>query len=279
MPAGYEQVPSSSSASSVLGEAGRLETRLEGEVWVRYAGEQDFERAWFSLAADDGLTVRSERGSRTASARLCQVSMVKSALPAPHESEFTVTLRQEDSAGCRAYAISHRGLLNPSTEMGKDPSAYTTDEFDEHPLTLRQWHEAFSAAASRMSGVWKWQFAVIFGLASTNFTGSDDEKACALTLAKDALQELVENWCISFHRWHFEVAIAERTEQTKDRIIILLHMDDSKVEEYFRELEIERWQKRADVITLRRDSPESDATIDVRMTMQARVATMAHVLS
>ena len=127
--------------------------------------------------------------------------------------------------------------------------------------------------------MWKWQFAVIFGLVPAEFTGSDEEKACALTLAKDALHELVENWCISFHRWHFEVAIAERTEQTKDRIIVLLHMEDSTIEDYFRKLKVEDWQKNADGITLRRDGPESDATIDVRMTVQARVATMAHVLS
>ncbi len=279
MPAGYVQLPRS---SSVRGEGGCLEMRMEGEVWVRYADRRNFERAWFSLAVDDSLTVRSERDGpvlRTASTRLCQVSKVKSPPPLPYERAITVMLRQCDSRGCRVYVISHGDLPDQRAKGGKDPSAHSTNTCDELPLALRQWHEAFSTAASRLSGVWKWQFAVIFGLINTNFAGDDGEQACALTLAKDALHELVENWCVSFQRWHFEVAIAERTEQTKDRIIILLHMDDSNIEKYFRALEIERWQRSADRITLRRESPECDATIDVRMTMQARVATMAHVLS
>ena len=114
-----------------------------------------------------------------------------------------------------------------------------------------------------MSGAWEWQFAVVFGLVPEDDDGSDDQDVDgsddegvslktqkAKIRAKDALQELVENWCVSFHKWHFEVAIAERTNQTKDRIIVLLRMETEHVEKYFRELEIERWQKSADGIML-----------------------------
>ena len=111
-----------------------------------------------------------------------------------------------------------------------------------------------------MSGAWEWHFAVVFGLVPEDDDGSDDEagsdnedvrlKHKAKIRAKDALQELVENWCVSFHKWHFEVAIAERTEQTKDRIIVLLRMETEHIEKFFREVEIERWQKSADGIRL-----------------------------
>jgi hypothetical protein len=39
----------------------------------------------------------------------------------------------------------------------------------------------------------------------------------------------VINWCAEFHRWKFEIAVVERTDQTKDRVMILLRMEDDVV--------------------------------------------------
>ena len=273
----YEQLPT----SAEIDAAGR-ETRHDGEVWVRYGVEQGFERAWFSLAADDTLTVRSERGGRvlrTASVHGCQVSSVESPAASPYEAALSVTLRQDDSEGCRVYVISSGILPDSTVDAGRDPSAHVEEEFQQHPVALRQWKEAFSAAACRTAGAWKWHFAVVFGLCSTDGGDSNEDGVDGMALAKDELQQLVENWCISFHKWHFEVAVAERTGQTKDRIIILLRMDDCQIEKYFRVIEIERWRKSADGIVLRRSSSRSDVAIEVHMTQQDRVATMAYVLS
>lgn len=278
----YEQV-----SSSAEGDALPLDVRHDGWVWVRYAADQQFERAWFSLITDDTLTVRSGEGGpvlRTANARLCQVSSMKAPPQPPYEHAVTVTLRQPDSEGCREYVLSHGLVESVDEDADRYPSTRVPTEFDQHPRALRQWIQAFSGAASKMSGAWEWQFAVIFGLLPTDDDHSDDSsEICSLMLAKDALQELVENWCISFHRWHFEVAVAERTEQTKDRIIVLLRMDDCHIEKYFRELQIDRWQRSSDGIMLQSSTSNGDATTgyiaELQLTMQHRVATMAYVLS
>lgn len=263
-----------------------LEVVHEGEVCVRCATEQEFQHVWFSLAADDTLTIRSKRGGpvlRTANARLCQVNSVRSR-PSPCEHAFSVTLQQVDSEGNQLYVISLGALsdVNVSVDVDTDHTACDFDQFDQHPAALRKWIEVFSAAASRLSGAWRWHFAVVFGLVDTD----NEQDPCvhqdvdAVELAKAHLHKVVEEWCLTFHRWRFEIAIAERTEQTKDRIMVLLRMDDCDIEKFFHEVETERWEKSADGITLRKSKSQSRiAETDLQLTAQDRVATMAHVIS
>jgi hypothetical protein len=279
----------------------------EGVVYVQYDGIGEFEQVWMSLAVDDMLTIRSNEGGpvlRTASASLCHVSPVKSRRAEPYEHAFALTLWEKDDSETKKYVISCGGHdskefdVDMSAELGSGSATQgvdsaTTDaptgEMAQPPEALRRWKEALGRTVQTMSGEWRWQFAVVFGLLPTEDEDHDDCEEDVQQLAKDDLEELVVNWCIVFHKWHFEVAVAERTEQTKDRVMVLLKMDDSQIEKYFREVEIDRWQKSADGITLReipqRSSAESrassdvHATEDLNMTVQDRVFTMAHVLS
>ena len=325
LPRGEEEaleVQTAGSAEPEL-EADQIPARIlhEGPVALQFGKSVDapFIECMLSLAEDDTLTVRaiesnSREGEvlRTASAALCDVCKPKQRRAPPHDHTLSITLWNEDSLGDKKWTLSvdaapelHQSLdvSKPSPKSKESArnavrsdhphlrAAEWADTHPRHPAAMREWVEALAATRRSMSGDWYWQFAVIFGLPQVAISGdANDEDAVAL--AKDDFEEFVISWCAEFHRRHFVVAMAERTEQTKDRVAILLRMEDSHVMNYFRSLQINRWEKSGDGITLsqahlkqgegacaRTVRSEQDLVEGLAMTQQDRVFTIATVLN
>lgn len=306
-------------------EAEQIPARIlhEGRVALQFGKSLDapFIECMLSLSEDDTLTVRaigtdSREGEvlRTASAALCDVYPPKRLRAPPHEHALSITLWNPDSLGDEKWTLSvdpASSELHQSLDVSTPPpqskksarypvsgehthlrAAEWADTHPRHSAAMRAWVEALADTRRSMSGDWHWQFAVIFGLPQLENGGDTNEDEDPLALAKDDLEELVLSWCAEFHRRHFVVGMAERTEQTKDRVSILLRMEDSHAMNYFRTLQIKRWEKSGDGITLSQTPVEQGGGARVRparskedlvegltMTQQDRVFTLATVLN
>ena len=265
------------------------EIKKQGALRCRVDGGAE-RRVWMALTVDGALTMRDhledERGPRgrsvlrLASARRCKCQ------PDPAGTELRLLLWEPDEPKAKGEQAGREYVLSGFKPQGAKPKDRDVSDIEEWQAAFR-WFEHRSATLH-------WQFAAMFGLpapekAATESAAEEDDvdEAC---LAKDDLQEFVINWCEKFHRFGFQIAVAERTEQTADRVVILLRMDDDEVLAHFRQLQIERWQNDADGIKLKKSPTgerreknrakelQEDLSID-QLTQQDRIFTMADVLS
>ena len=56
-------------------------------------------------------------------------------------------------------------------------------------------------------------------------------------------EEFVTDHCRTFAKAGFQLAVVQRTPQTRDKVIVLLRMDDAKMISEFRRVQIERWKE------------------------------------
>ena len=102
-----------------------------------------------------------------------------------------------------------------------------------------------------------WHFAVVFGVtpiwkqAKRPPTGEQQSR-------HPKLEDLIVHWCTEFHASGFEVALAPRTHQTRDRVAVLLWMPKAQIKAEWQGLELERWMSTGAGPSFERDAVAED---------------------
>ena len=86
-----------------------------------------------------------------------------------------------------------------------------------------------------------WHFAFVFGL-TPNWDTPAGSPTPAQLKEHPTLESLVLHWAKVVYRNGFKLGLVQRTDQTKDRIALVLRMPQERIIALWRQLEIDRWK-------------------------------------